>query len=168
MNIDFKMLAKQKLTLLEVIALCDPLTGGSKTVSEDLTGILHLIDALQDEAVKNGTPEEEVFLDQEHQQQYKDRPWRLTVAMSTDDDCELTYKGEKFCFYNWDLKISESFKTQEEAIEHLKLIKVSDGDKASKWTAQWLVDCAEKLRNGEGTASHSGNQTYDVELRELT
>ena len=88
--------------------------------------------------------------------------------MSTDDDCELTYKGEKFCFYNWDLKISESFKTQEEALEHLKLIKVREGDKASKWTVQWLGDCAERLRQGETSVTHSGNQEYDIELREIT
>ena len=165
MNIDLKALHKQKLTLLQVIDNCA--NEGCKSTAEDLTGILHLIDALQDEAVKNGTPEEEVFLCQE-QQQYKALPWRLTVAMSTDDDCELTYKGEKLCSYNFDLKISENFETQEEAIEHLKLIEESTGDKASEWTAKWLADCAEKLRNGQVTVTHSSNQEYDIELREIT
>ena len=55
-QIDWKMLCLQKLTLLWVIEYFNsPLT-------DDLTGILHLIDALQDYAVdKCGIPEETVF-----------------------------------------------------------------------------------------------------------
>jgi len=72
MNIDFKMLAEQKLTLLSVIARYDAeyeceAHPGDKKAAGDLTGILHLIDALQDDAVKNGTPEGEVFLNQGQQ-----------------------------------------------------------------------------------------------------
>lgn len=44
MNIDWALLRSQKLTLMQVIATSPP------TVAEDLTGILHTIDALQDEA----------------------------------------------------------------------------------------------------------------------
>jgi hypothetical protein len=43
-RIDWTLLRSQKLTLVQVIATSPP------TVAEDLTGILHLIDALQDEA----------------------------------------------------------------------------------------------------------------------
>ena len=44
MNVDWTLLRSQKLTLMQVIATSPP------TVAEDLTGILHLIDSLQDEA----------------------------------------------------------------------------------------------------------------------
>ena len=43
-NIDWVRLRSQKLTLVQVIGVSPP------TVAEDLTGILHLLDALQDEA----------------------------------------------------------------------------------------------------------------------
>jgi hypothetical protein len=46
MNIDWTLLRSQKLTLMQVIATSPP------TVAEDLTGILHTIDALQDEAAE--------------------------------------------------------------------------------------------------------------------
>lgn len=47
MKIDWALLRSQKLTLVQVIGTSPP------TVAEDLTGILHLIDALQDEAAAN-------------------------------------------------------------------------------------------------------------------
>lgn len=47
MKIDWALLRSQKLTLLHVIDLSPP------TVAEDLTGILHILDALQDEAAAN-------------------------------------------------------------------------------------------------------------------
>ncbi len=47
MNIDWALLRSQKLTLLQVISVSPP------TVAEDLTGILHLIDNMQDEAAAN-------------------------------------------------------------------------------------------------------------------
>lgn len=43
-SIDWALLRSQKLTLIQVIGTAPP------TVVEDLTGILHLIDAVQDEA----------------------------------------------------------------------------------------------------------------------
>jgi hypothetical protein len=43
-GIDWKLLRSQKLTLVQLIESSPP------TVAEDLTGILHLIDFLQDEA----------------------------------------------------------------------------------------------------------------------
>jgi hypothetical protein len=162
MNTDYKLLAEQKQSLLKVIDRYEALhsIGGSKTIADHMTGILHLLDALQDAEVDTGTPEEKVFPDTE-------RPWMLAVSMFTDDDCELTYKGDKYCFYNWDLKFVERFTTKEEAIEHLKLIHVNVGDKASKWTTEWLADCAEKLRQGETQVTFNGNQEYDIELREI-
>lgn len=45
-DIDWALLRSQKLTLIQVIGVSPP------TVAEDLQGILHLIDALQDEAAK--------------------------------------------------------------------------------------------------------------------
>jgi hypothetical protein len=47
MKIDWALLRSQKLTLVQVISVSPP------TVAEDLTGILHLIDHLQDEAAAN-------------------------------------------------------------------------------------------------------------------
>ena len=44
MKIDWKLLRSQKLTLIQVISVSPP------TVAEDLTGILHLIDYIQDDA----------------------------------------------------------------------------------------------------------------------
>ena len=58
MRVDWKMLRKQKLDLLNVIVIRD--IGGKQL--ESLQGILHLLDALQDEAVEQGeASEEEVF-----------------------------------------------------------------------------------------------------------
>jgi len=53
-NLDWEALRKQKLTLLNVI---DTVSG---TTEEDLTGIVHLIDHIQDEAAKQ-VGEETVF-----------------------------------------------------------------------------------------------------------
>ena len=51
LNIDWALLRSQKHTLLQTIAV---LQGTSAfTAAEDLTGILHLIDNLQDEAAAN-------------------------------------------------------------------------------------------------------------------
>ena len=47
MNINWALLRSQKLTLLQVISVSPP------TVAQDLTGILHLIDHVQDEAAAN-------------------------------------------------------------------------------------------------------------------
>ena len=46
-NIDWALLRSQKLTLVQVINAMPP------TVAEDLTGILHLIDAIQDDDAAN-------------------------------------------------------------------------------------------------------------------
>lgn len=47
MNIDWALLRSQKLTLIQTIGVSPP------TVAEDLTGILHLIDYIQDAAAAN-------------------------------------------------------------------------------------------------------------------
>lgn len=47
-NVDWAVLRKQKETLVSVIA-----NSSNDKVSEDLTGILHLIDALQDDSAAN-------------------------------------------------------------------------------------------------------------------
>lgn len=47
MTIDWALLRNQKLTLIQTIGVSPP------TVAEDLTGILHLIDYIQDEAAAN-------------------------------------------------------------------------------------------------------------------
>jgi hypothetical protein len=47
LKIDWALLRSQKLTLLQVIMTSPP------TVAEDLTGILHLIDHIQNEAAAN-------------------------------------------------------------------------------------------------------------------
>jgi hypothetical protein len=57
LEIDYKLLSNQKALLMESIEVSK-----SKDHKEALTGILHLIDAIQDEAVESGLPEEEVFL----------------------------------------------------------------------------------------------------------
>lgn len=46
-SIDWDLLRSQKLTLIQTIGISPP------TVAEDLTGILHLIDYIQDEAAAN-------------------------------------------------------------------------------------------------------------------
>jgi hypothetical protein len=56
---DWKMLRQQKNTLLKVIH--EQKVKRYKQTEEDLTGLLHLIDSIQDDAVKRGVPEEDVF-----------------------------------------------------------------------------------------------------------
>ena len=61
-NIDWKLLRKQKRTLLKTIIKLE--TGDEDDpVTDDLDGILHLIDSIQDYAVDVlGLPEHEVML----------------------------------------------------------------------------------------------------------
>jgi len=60
MNIDWALLRKQKQTLLGVIAYLE--AQKVTLLIEDLQGIVHLIDGLQDEAVDSGeAPEAKVF-----------------------------------------------------------------------------------------------------------
>lgn len=56
-NTNFKLLSDQKLTLLKVITK----EGIAEKEKEDLTGILHFIDYVQDSAVEAGMSEKEVF-----------------------------------------------------------------------------------------------------------
>jgi hypothetical protein len=59
MEVDWPLLREQKQTLLKVIdesAVCR-----RPARERDLTGILHLIDAVQDKAVEEGVSEEVVF-----------------------------------------------------------------------------------------------------------
>ena len=59
-NIDYPLLRQQKLTLLKVIDRSSAFR--YKQEEEDLTGILHLIDSIQEDAVdEEGIPETEVF-----------------------------------------------------------------------------------------------------------
>ncbi len=56
MKIDWAQLRRQKETLVGLVMAAPP------PISDDLGGILSIIDALQDEAVEDGTAtEEEVF-----------------------------------------------------------------------------------------------------------
>jgi hypothetical protein len=54
-NIDWGLLSEQKLCLIQIMA------GYEGKTLERLTGILNLIDSIQDDAVDDGVPEEEVF-----------------------------------------------------------------------------------------------------------
>jgi hypothetical protein len=59
-QIDFKLLKKQKQTLLKVIFRLNK--EGKQKEEDDLTSILNLIDSIQDEAVdKHGYKERAVF-----------------------------------------------------------------------------------------------------------
>ena len=58
-NIDFAMLKKQKMALIDVLDLTDVV---SKEQEEALNGILNMIDSIQDAVVKDGfKKEKEVF-----------------------------------------------------------------------------------------------------------
>ena len=58
-KIDYKMLGEQKQALLVTIDNLEKKR--EKENAEHLTGILHLIDSIQDKAVEEGFPENEVF-----------------------------------------------------------------------------------------------------------
>jgi hypothetical protein len=67
-KIDWEMLREQKLSLLEVLDLIDSLKpGGLVTVEQkaryvpDLSGLVYLLDYMQDAAVEAGYPEYEIF-----------------------------------------------------------------------------------------------------------
>ena len=60
-NIDWELLKKQKLSLLETITYLEK-NSLPKDFTDDLTGIVHLIDSLQDYAVDDcGLEEDQVF-----------------------------------------------------------------------------------------------------------
>lgn len=56
MSIDWELLRKQKAALMSTI-----FTGTS--YEDELQGLVHLIDAIQDQACAAGVPEEEIFGD---------------------------------------------------------------------------------------------------------
>ena len=59
-KIDWVLLKNQKSSLLETITKAEQV--GNKELTDDLEGILHIIDALQDYAVDSmGLSDEEVF-----------------------------------------------------------------------------------------------------------
>ena len=59
-NIDWELLKKQKISLLNIITVCED--ENKDKIAEDLVGILNLIDDVQECAVKSGIgTEEEIF-----------------------------------------------------------------------------------------------------------
>jgi hypothetical protein len=62
LRIDFRELRKQKQQLLDLMADAKALGGEHVKKAENLEGLVHLIDAIQDHAVNyEGLPEREVF-----------------------------------------------------------------------------------------------------------
>ena len=67
--------------------------------------------------------------------------YTLWLSIDTDDDAELRYKGNRYCFYGEDLRISKSFDTLTQMIAYLdKEIEVVKGGKATDWVEQFLND----------------------------
>ena len=91
--------------------------------------------------------------------------WTLFVYMDTDDDAQVYYEGKLYCSYADNLNIVKHFKTRELAIDHLrKSVRVIYGDKATKFTADWLSEAVSQLVRGEDVASVSGNLSYSASL----
>jgi chaperonin cofactor prefoldin len=65
MKIDFTELIAQKESLMLAIKTCEKMakrkSSHLKQVYENLNGILHILDTIQDKAAENGLSEEEVF-----------------------------------------------------------------------------------------------------------
>ena len=88
--------------------------------------------------------------------------YTLSLQMYTDDDCQINYKGKKYCFYGEDLDVRLHGDTLQELVSALAEVKVELGGKASECTAEWLYG----LRNAilDGTTGDypevNSNQVY--------
>jgi hypothetical protein len=90
--------------------------------------------------------------------------YELYVTMDTDDDATIEYLGKQYCFYGDDLRILKQFDTKEEAIDHLKQVKVLPGGKASNY----IQDHIDQILDGDvDRISICGNQEIEIEISEV-
>ena len=91
-------------------------------------------------------------------------PIMLSITMNTDDDAEIIFEGQSYCFYGSDLKIARRFETLEKARQFIKKeIVVPKGYKASTFTRNWLDTCADDMvGNDDNDFSYSGNQEFSI------
>lgn len=96
--------------------------------------------------------------------QYK---YVLMLNMNSDDDAEIQYDGNKYCFYCENLRITKGFDSLQEVKNFiLNKIVVTPGFKATDFTKTFLAECCEFIDEGEFpfVHSYSGNQEYEFEL----
>ena len=88
----------------------------------------------------------------------------LEVNIHTDDDAELLYEGKLFCFYGPDLKIRKKFKTRNEAVSHLKEIKVIAGRKFSNPLVEMFENEIIPFLENHDTFESHGNHAIEIEI----
>jgi hypothetical protein len=92
----------------------------------------------------------------------------LWLKIYTDDDAEIKYKGNSYCWYSDDLRICKHFETSEDIIKFIQTeIEVVEGYKATELVKLFLKECCELIEDdGEADYSYSGNQEIDFSVYE--
>jgi hypothetical protein len=98
--------------------------------------------------------------------------YTLWMTIDTDDDAELKYKGNSYCWYSDDLRINKSFDTLTQLIDYLtKEVEVVEGGKATDWVREFInTSCQEVIEHNfeDGSFNHDtcGNQemTFNVSI----
>jgi septum formation inhibitor-activating ATPase MinD len=110
MKLDWKLLREQKLALLGVLR-----TIPDKVTEDHLTGILHLIDRIQDEAVENGdAAEAEVFL-QTYEVEIEGRITKKIRIVASNREDAITAAQEQFD--------ARKYEESDEYYEHICSVK---------------------------------------------
>lgn len=92
----------------------------------------------------------------------------LWLHIYTDDDAELIYKGNPYCWYSDDLRICKTFDSCKDIIKFINTeITVSEGYKATDLVKFFLKECCELIED-ENVAdnSWSGNQEMEFSVSE--
>ena len=96
--------------------------------------------------------------------------YTLWLTIDTDDDAEIKYKGNSYCWYADDLRINKSFNTRTEMVEYLaKEVEVVEGGKATDWVKEFIsTSCREVMAHNfeDGSFDHDtcGNQVMNFNV----
>ena len=94
---------------------------------------------------------------------------KVTAKFDTDDDAELLFEGESYCFYNHDLIIERTFGTPIECYALLRSITMKEhkGGMLEMFN-EFVEDAISKhYLQGDGWSSMSGNQQYEINFYDV-
>jgi hypothetical protein len=84
--------------------------------------------------------------------------------MNTDDDVQINYQGNPYCFYGENLSIQKNFEKVEDVVTFLLTeIEICEG-KADMFTKNWIYDVCKCFLLNEDPWDVSGNQEYSATL----
>ena len=89
--------------------------------------------------------------------------------MDTDDDCEIEYLGNRYCYYAEDLVILKMFSTREACYDFLTTeIKVVDGGKLSRNVKDYIAEFIAFDKQGKAWPGINANEFVEIVITEVT